>query len=227
MRPSAPLLLGLCAALFMPLCARSETRYVTDQVEITLRAGDSTRFKILKLLPSGTPLEVLGVNQITKYARVRTADGAVGFVPQEQIQAEPAARNRVADLESRLAALEADPNTVAAQLVKAQSELAELRSRYQALEREKQLQEQQLATIRHASANVLEITNDRERLRIQVADLTRAQAELEQANRDLENQTNQRWFMIGAGVLVGGVLLGLLLPHLRLGGRRKSAWGSL
>jgi SH3 domain protein len=87
--------------------------------------------------------------------------------------------------------------------------------------------EQQLATIRHASANVLDITNDREQLRLQVADLSRTRADLEQENRDLKNQTNQRWFMIGAGVLVGGVLLGLILPHLRLGRRRKSSWGSL
>ena len=178
------------------------------------------------MLPSGTPLELLGVNQTTKYAQVRTADGAVGFVPQEQIQAEPAARNRVAEIESRLAALQQEPDSLAAQFARTQSELADQKSRYQTVERERQLLEQQLATIRHASANVLDITNDRERLRIQVADLTRARADLEQENRDLKNQTNQRWFLIGAGVLVGGVLLGLFLPHLRLG-RRKSAWGSL
>ncbi|HYN79472.1 MAG TPA: TIGR04211 family SH3 domain-containing protein [Lamprocystis sp. (in: g-proteobacteria)] len=222
------LLVGLCAALLIPLRTQAETRYVTDQIEITLRTGEGNRFKILRMLPTGTPLEVLGVNQTTKFARVRTADGAVGFVPQEQIQTEPAARTRVAELESRLAALQQDPDTLAARLAKTQSEQADLKAGFQALEREKQLMEQQLATIRHASANVLEITNDREWLRTQVADLTRARADLEQENRDIKNQTNQRWFLIGAGVLVGGVLLGLFLPHLRLGRRpRKSAWGSL
>lgn len=227
MRPSARLLFALCTALLAPLPARAETGYVTDQIQVTLRAGESTRFKILKMLPSGTPLEVLGVNQTTHYARVRTADGTVGFIPQEQIQTGPAARDRVAEMEARLAALQSAPDTLAAKLGRAQSEQADLQTRYQSLEHDKQLLEQQLATIRHASANVLDITNDRERLRIQVADLTRARADLEQENRDLRNQTNQRWFMIGAAVLIGGILLGLFLPHLRLGRRRKSAWGSL
>lgn len=226
MRLSAPLLLGLCAALLTPLWAQAETRYVTDQIEVTLRAGEGSRYKILKMLPSGTALDVLGVNKTSKYARVRTEDGTLGFVLEAELQTEPAARNRMAEMEARLAELQQAPDTLTAKLARAQSEQADLKTRYEGLEREKQRLEQQLATIRQASANVLDITNDRERLRLQVADLTRTRADLEQENRDLKNQTNQRWFMIGAGVLVGGVLLGLLLPHLRLG-RRKSAWGSL
>jgi len=225
-RPPALFVLCLCAALLTPPLAQAETRYVTDQIESTLRAGESTRFKILKMLPSGTRVEVLDVNRTTKYARVRTADGAVGFVPEAQLQSEPAARSRLAELETRLAELQQEPDALAARLAKVQNEHGALQSGYQTLEREKQLLEQQLATIRHASANVMDITTDRERLRLQVANLTRARADLEQENRDLKNQTNQRWFLIGAGVLIGGILLGLLLPHLRLG-RRKSSWGSL
>jgi len=225
-RPPALFVLCLCAALLTPLPAQAETRYITDQIESTLRAGESTRFKILKMLPSGTRVEVLDINQTTKYARVRTADGAVGFVPEAQLQNEPAARNRLAELETRLAELQQEPDALAARLAKVQNEHSDLQSGYQTLEREKQLLEQQLATIRHASANVMDITNDRERLRLQVANLTRARADLEQENRDIKNQTNQRWFLIGTGVLIGGILLGLILPHLRLG-RRKSNWGSL
>lgn len=226
MRPSAPLLLALCAALLTPGWSRAETRYVTDRLEVTMRAGESTRFKILKMLPSGTPLEVLGVNAKTKYAQVKTAEGTVGFVPAEQLQAEPAARERVAELEKRLAELQENPEALAARLARAQAGQADLQARYDALEREKQRLEQENATIRRACANVLEVTNDRERLHNQVADLTRARADLEQEARDLRNQTNQRWFLIGGGVLGGGILLGLILPRLRLG-RRKSAWGSL
>ncbi len=225
-RPSAPLLLGLCAVLLTPSWGQAEPRYMTDQIEITLRAGDSTRYKILKMLPSGTTLKVLGVDQSTKFARVRTLDGTIGFVPVNQLKTEPAARNRAAELEARLAELQQNPDAVAARLAKIQTELADLKSRYQELERDKQRLEQNLATIRHASTNVLEVTNDRERLRVQVAALTRSGADLEQENRELQNQTNQRWFLIGAGVLAGGILLGLILPRLRLG-RRKSAWGLL
>jgi SH3 domain protein len=222
--------IGLCAAAFATLVAAvpvaAETRYVTDRLEVTLRAGESTRYKILKMLPSGTPLEVLGVNSTSDYARVRTPEGTLGFVPADQLQAEPAARDRLAVVEAQLKELQQHPDALAAQLARLQSENADIKTRFDTSERQRQRLEQELATIRHASANVLDITNDRERLRIQVAELTRARADLEQANRDLGNQTNQRWFLIGSGVLGGGVLLGLILPHLRFG-RRKSSWGSL
>jgi SH3 domain protein len=212
----------LCAAF----AARADTRYVSDQLEVTLRAGESTRYKIVRMMPSGTPLEVLSVNESTDYARVRTEDGTVGFVLERQLQEEPVARTRIAEMETRLKELQQEPDALTARLAALQSEHADLQSRYQGLERDKQRIEQEYATIRHASANVVDITSDRERLRIQVAELTRERADLQQENRDLKNQTDQRWFMIGAGVLGGGVLIGLLLPHLRLR-RRKSSWGSL
>lgn len=205
--------------------ARAETQYVTDQLEITLRAGESTRYKILRMLPSGTPLEVLGVSQKTDYARVRTPDGTLGYVLASQIQAEPSARNRITDMETRLAELQRQPDTLAAQLATLQSEHATLTETSQKLLQDKQRLEQELATIRHASSNVLDISNDRDRLRIQVSELTREHANLLQENRDLSNQTNQQWFMIGAGVLGGGVIIGLILPHLRFR-RRRSSWGS-
>lgn len=232
MKPSMPFVIGLSAALLIPVWAQAQnqtqaqTRYVTDQLEIALKAGESPRARTIKVLPTGTPLEVLGVNTASHFARVRTGDGAVGFVPEGQLQTEPAARNRVAELERRLAALEQDPDSLSAQLTKAQSEAAEVTTRYLDLERDKQRLEQELAAIRHASANVVDITSDRERLRIQVVELTRARADLEQENRDLKQQQNLRWFLIGAGVLGGGIVLGLLLPRLRLG-RRKTTWETL
>lgn len=223
---SAVLSFALGATSILPAAIRAETRYVTDRLEVTLRAGESTRYKILRMLPSGTPVEVLGVNKSTNYARVRIQDGTVGFVLAQELMEEPAARSRLAEVEERLAALRQKPDALTAELASLQESHAELRERFATLEREKQQREQELATIRHASANVLDITSDRERLRVQVAELTRARADLEQQYRDLKNQTTQRWFLIGAGVLGGGVLMGLLLPHLRLG-RRKTPWGGL
>jgi SH3 domain protein len=204
---------------------QAATRYVTDSLEVTLRTGESNRYRIIRMLPSGTPLEVLSVNKATDYARVRTEDGTVGYVLERELQEEPAARVRILELEQRLAELQAEPDALSARLAALQTEHARIDAAFQELQREKQRLEEELATIRHASANILDITSDRERLRIQVSELTRERADLQQANRDLSNQTNQRWFMIGAGVILIGVLIGLLLPHLRF--RRRSSWGSL
>jgi SH3 domain protein len=132
----------------------------------------------------------------------------------------------VAELEERLAALQAEPDALAARFAALQADHARMSADVQSLRDENRRLEQELATIRHLSANILDITGDRDRLRIQVGELTRERADLEQANRELGDQTNQRWFMIGAGVVLVGVLIGLFLPHLRFR-RRRSSWGAL
>lgn len=217
-------LLSTQAAWIPMVCAA--THYVTDAIEVTLRAGESSRYRIIRMLPSGTPLEVISVDEATDYARVRTEDGTVGYVLKRELQDEPAARERVVELEKRLVELQGEPDTLAARLAALQTAYDRLDADFQALEREKVRLKQELATIRHASTNILDITSDRERLRIQVSELTRERADLEQANRDLGNRTNQRWFMIGAGVILIGVLIGLFLPHLSFR-RRRGSWGSL
>ncbi len=216
------LLLSLCTVGH----ALAETRYITDQTEITLRRGESTRHKIIRMLPSGAPVEVLSVNDGTGYARVRTEDGTEGFVLERQLLTEPAARDRLAAMEAKLAELQQAPDQLASQLAELQSAHEQLRIDHEDLQRHREQLEQELATLRHASANVMQITEERAELRKNVADLARQTADLQQENGELRNQTTQRWFLIGAGVLVGGVLIGLILPHLRFR-RRKSSWGSL
>lgn len=205
--------------------AQSETQFVTDQLQAILRAGESTRHKTIRMLPSGTPLEVLGIDQSTKYARVRTEDGTLGYVLISQLQKEPTAQSRIADIQARLTELQKEPDTLASQLAKLESEHASLIEHSQALKQAKQQLEQELATIRHASSNVLAITNERDRLRIQVSEVNRDREELMQAHKEIKNQTKQRWFMIGAAVMTAGVLIGLILPNLKYR-RRKSTWGN-
>jgi SH3 domain protein len=217
------LLLGFC---LFPQAQAAETRYITDQAEITLRTGESTRHRIIQVLSSGTPVEVLGADDDSGYSRVRTQDGTTGYVLTRQLMSEPSARDRLAAMEQRLNELQQAPDQLAAQLSQLQSAHEELTRDYDELQREKGRLEEDLAMIRHASANVVQISEERSELRKNVADLARQVAHLQQENGDLKNQTTQRWFLIGAGVVVGGILIGLILPHLRFR-RRKSSWGSL
>ncbi len=205
---------------------QAATQYVTDSLDVALRTGESNRYRIIRMVPSGTPLEVLSANEATEYVRVRTEDGTVGYVLERELQAEPAARTRIAELEARLAELQAEPDAMAAKLAALQAEHARLDADLRSVQGENQRLTQELATIRHASANILEITSDRDRLRIQVGELTRERADLEQSNRDLSHQDTQRWFMIGAGVILVGILIGIFLPRLRFR-QRRSSWGSL
>jgi SH3 domain protein len=216
--------------LLLCLCgvsqALAETRYVTDKSLIMLRKGESTKHKIIRSLPSGEAVQELSTNESTGYSKVQTEDGETGYVLTRQLQEERVARDRLAEMEARLAELQQEPDQLSSKLSELQEAHETLSTDHEELSREKDQLEQELASIKHASANVVRITEERAELRKQVADLTRQAAELQQENQDLNNQTTQRWFLIGAGVVAGGILIGLLLPHLSLR-RRRNPWGSL
>jgi SH3 domain protein len=204
----------------------AETRYVTDQYDFNLRSGESTRYKILRTLPSGTPLEVLGINTDSGYAKVRTSDGLTGYMLVRYLQEEPGARGQLEAMQQRLTELQQTPDKLAARLGELQREHEALKQKNAALISEKEQVERALAEIRHASANVMRINQERKQLQDQVATLVMQVDGLEQRNLELTNRDKQDWFLIGAGVVVAGVLIGLILPNLRLK-RRRSTWGSL
>ena len=57
------LLAVLVLTLALPGMLVAETRYVSDTLEITMRAGAGTKYKITAMLKSGTELEILSSNK--------------------------------------------------------------------------------------------------------------------------------------------------------------------
>ena len=110
--------------------------------------------------------------------------------------------------------------------LRGREEHRKLQQNHDALQRAKTQVDQEFAALQRTASNSVRIANERNELRKQVTSLTREVEDIKQLNRELENKTAQNWFLIGAGVVVGGVILGLILPHLRVR-RRKSDWGSL
>jgi len=216
------LLLLLCLCGFSQ--ALAETRYITDIAQIELRRGESTRHRIIRYMTSGEAVRELSANQKTGYSRIRTKDGTTGYVLTRQLQDEPGARDRLTAMEARLVELQQAPDQLAMKLSELQSAHEKLTAAHEVQGQEKEQLEEELASLKHADANLVAITEERTDLRKRVADLTGQVADLRQKNRDLKNETNQRWFLIGAGVVIGSILIGLILPHLRFR-RRKSGWG--
>ncbi|MET0082651.1 MAG: TIGR04211 family SH3 domain-containing protein [Sedimenticola sp.] len=199
---------------------------MTDQFKITMRSGESATHKIIRMLPSGYQLELLGANRESGYSRVRAKDGTTGFVLTRQLMKIPSARDRLQTAEVRLKELQEEPGRLSSKLASLQDAHKKLGSEHQQLQQQKQETDLELRNLQRTASNAVRISNERNELRKQVVDLTQLTEELKQENRELKNDSAQHWFLIGAGVIVGGILLGLILPKLRIN-RRKSSWGSL
>ena len=66
-----------CWLLCISMSAHSETRYVTDELNLSLYELINSKGKLLKRLKSGTELELLSEEGF--FAEVRTKDGTVGW----------------------------------------------------------------------------------------------------------------------------------------------------
>jgi SH3 domain protein len=220
---AALLLVTLCLG---PAAALAKTAYVTDEFKITLRSGESATHRILRMLPTGQALQVLSENPETGYTRVRTPGGAEGFVLTRQLVDQPVARDRLAAAEAEVRSLKAAPGELSSRLARLTDEHRALQGEHERLKEAKTRVDQEFAALQRTASNSVRIANERNELRKRVTDLTRELEDIKQQNRELENKTAQNWFLIGAGVVVGGIILGLILPHLRVR-RRKSDWGSL
>ena len=192
--------------------AYARTGYVTDIVEIPMRAGDSERSKIVKMLPNGMALDVLGNDTENGYTWVRASNGAEGFVLTRYILNEPIARTQLENLTKKLEALQEENK----QLKSGQANHTELGK-----ERDKLSTE--LTELQQTSANAIQIKQQRDQLQEQIVTSERERQKLTRENQALTDSTNQDWFIYGGALSLTGVLLGFILPKLSWR-RRSSGW---
>ncbi len=219
------IILSLALTLGILGQAMAETRYVSDRLEIQMRAGKGNQFRILRSLPSGTPLEILEVDKQNQYSRVRAPDGVEGWVLNHLLMSGPSARDRLARAEKKLARLELENSklkTALAELRKAKSSVDQERDSFQ-----KQANKlgQELERIRHTASSALAIDAENRELKSRIVGYERQSQSLLQENQSLKDRTARDWFMVGAGVILLGMIIGLIIPRIRW--RKKSSWDSL
>ena len=203
------------ASMLVTQNAWSESAWVSDEFEITLRSGPSTSNAIQLMVSSGTELEVLERDTETDYTRVRTAGGTEGWVLSRYLMTEASAREQLQTLTGQLAGANTRGSSLNSQLAAIRGEYEASQSNVQALERDKASLEQELADIKRTAANVLTINDENTDLRDQVGSADMRLEVLEQENRELASQSIRYWFMSGGLVLVVGIILGLWLPRMR------------
>ncbi len=201
------------------------TRYVTDQLEITLRSGQSTKHQILRMLPSGTPLEVLETDAESGYSRVRTPDGNEGWVITRYLDELPSGRERLAAAQQKLSALKMDNSRLAKEVKQLGMEKDKLARQLGQLRQDNKRLEQDLNRIRKTSASALAIDNENKSLKTRLQRLAQEHQVVQQENERLRDRTARDWFMAGGGVILLGMGIGLIIPKIRW--RRKSNWSSL
>jgi SH3 domain protein len=202
--------------------AFAETRYISDRLEITMRSGKGTNYGITRMLRSGTPVEVLDIDKGSGYSQVRTNSGKEGWVLSRFLMKGRAARDLLVRTEKSLAELELENRKMATNIATLSQEKNELERNLGTLDGQTRNVSQELAEIKRTASSALALDSENKNLKGRVVSLERQMQTLNQENESLKDRTARDWFMVGAAVVLLGIITGLIIPRIRI--RKKSSW---
>ena len=215
------LFIYLCAGVMLaPQLLFAQTKYVSDELQITLRTGPALDRKITKMLTSGAPVEVISTND-DGYSRIKTLSGSKGWVLNRFLMDTPSARSRLNVIsEKEVLFLEQTDQieSLRQEVTNNAREIKQVNTKNTQLVAE-------LKQVKRVAADTLAINKKNKKLEVSLSKAEAKQADLLIENSSLRKNTEQAWFLRGAGVILLGMILGLLVPKLR--SKKKGSWGGL
>ncbi|MGD8112082.1 TIGR04211 family SH3 domain-containing protein [Vibrio sp. TRT 21S02] len=187
----------LCMVLVSMLAAPAalaQNRYIADQLFTYMHTGPSNQYRIVGSINAGEKVQLVSSNKETGYSQVIDGKGRKGWVESRFITRQESMALRLPRLEKELA-------EVKGKLANAQSNADnEKAGLVDSLDiRNKQISE--------LEQNYSDISKQ----------LTASQEEVRNLRAKLDTQKDDlllKYFMYGGGVAGGGLLFGLLLPHI-------------
>jgi SH3 domain protein len=212
-------LLALLGQLPLATLPDARTMYVSDTFEIVVRSekNEGTGRNIIKLLPTGTAVEVLDMDDA--WATVRLSDGRTGYTLKRYLLTRQPYK-MIADH------LQEETDTQRERLTQLTEQFTALQEEHQRLQQTWTSQEAQLtemtqkyAQLRQEAMQYLQLKDEYSTLRQTQEHSQQQLAALNDAYIELKRSRNLFWFLSGAGVMLVGWLIGLFTERLR--GRRR------
>lgn len=217
----------LCGILVTWLLAagalHAQTRYVSDRLEITLRSGPGTQFKILELLTSGQALRILDAGP--EWSRVRVGQETEGWVLNRYLIDQPTARIQLERLETRHRSLRERAAALTEENARLKARNAQLSEALTAAEKESEQLRKSYEQLKSESAEFLTLQAQYQKNAAALESRTEKISQLEESLASLERNHAIRWFLAGGGLLLVGFLVGVRSrrKRSRSGGLRLSS----
>ncbi|MCC6134101.1 MAG: TIGR04211 family SH3 domain-containing protein [Candidatus Contendobacter sp.] len=199
--------------------------YASDTLDLPLRAGASDRYKIIGMVQSGSPVEVLIIDNAKGYTQIRTPKGIKGWLPSNQLTEIPSGRVLLAKVRQELEQLQARHAELKQHINEMVNTPQGEALSYPQLYEEAVRLRQQLAEYRKVAADTVAIDERNKALQEQTVTLERELQVVQQENQAMRNENDSMKLLLGA-VLAGAVVLAaLLIP--RILEQRREQWSRL
>jgi len=211
---SLRLLLSLLLIIASVSVAQARTVWVDDKLYLPVRSGAGSQFRIIEnAVPSGTALEVLEVGD--GYTKVRTPKGTEGWVSSQYLSNQPIAADRLRRATQQLEEARAELTSAREQLSAVTEERDNLQNAENSLSNRTGELQEELTRIKNIAADSINLERRNRELREENQKLRNDLEVLTAENERLEASKDSDFMLLGAGLVLGGVLLALLIPMLK------------
>ncbi len=210
--------------IVLPSTSFAESMYIDDTLLVPLRSGEGLQFRIVhKGVKSGTKVEILNHSAESGYSHVRTPEGIEGYLPTRYLIKDEIAKDKLIKVTAQLNKAQ---NTVAElqeKLGQLQEAYDSLTSDHEKLSSHSQSTGAELEKIKAISSNALSLDQRNRELRETNQQLRNEVELLTTDNQRLKDKSETSFMMIGAGLVLLGVLLALIIPWLKPS-KKSESW---
>lgn len=178
--------------------AMAETKYIRTIVRITLRTGPGSDNKIISMIKSGDPIELL--ESTGQWSKIRTIEGKEGWILSNLITAEkpsqyvPLSRASEAIPSEQQSAILAENKALEAENVRLKTALSK--------------SEKELAQNRVSLEELKTVSADYDKVIAELSEQTEKAKDDESQKLDPRLKQNMWWFLLGAAIILIGYIIG-------------------
>lgn len=218
----------LLLMIALPVRAQPPARtnaYVSDTVDMPLRAGASDRYKIVATVRNGSAVGVLQVDATRGFTQIRTPSGARGWIHSDLLTDTPSSKEQLVGVRQELAQLQSRHSDLKQHMDEAANTPAGEALSYPELYEETLRLRQQLAQYRKVATETVAIDDHNKALQERTVTLERELQITQQENRALRNDNGNIRLLMGAILLGACLLVATLMPRIRE--QRRAQWSRL
>ena len=197
-------IITLLSFIVVAFSANAVDKYVTENVDIYLRRGPGSQYAYSNAVKAGQKVIELEKSADGKYTRIQLSNGNSAWIESNKLKDQPSFKELVPLLEAQLAEYKDKVDNAEKNQQNAIQDYAE----------KLQKAEQSIESLQ-AKNNELEQLNKQQEMKLE--------SMLNQVD-DKRRDLIVTWFTYGGLVAGGGFLLGLILPAIMPGRRKKDRW---
>lgn len=209
----------LFLALFVSQ-VRAQAAWVNDALETSVLSAPEVNANYVGAIEAGAPIVVLERSRDGRFARIESGD-LTGWIWARNVMDRPSIHQRFEEQSARFLRLQQEAEDLRVQVRAQETELEALRRQLGSAVEVGEEARADLLALQRASSNVMAIDQRNRQLQAQVVELERVHLQLQNQINRMEKERFQRQMLLGAGLVVLGVVIAVLLSFMGRVRRRQ------